>query len=183
MPRTRTPYPADFREQIVALVRAGRSAEELAKEFEPCAATIHSWVKQAERDAGRRADILTSAEREELRRLRRENRQLREERDILSKAAAWFAQSDRRPRGLRVHDREPGRVPDRDDGEDAGRLAQRLLRVASPAGLGPCRRRCRAFRTDQGDPCGLQAAPTARLASMPSSQTKASTSAASGSRG
>ena len=94
MPRTRTPYPADFRDQIVALARAGRSAEELAEEFEPCAATIHSWVKQAERDAGRRADILNSVEREELRRLRRENRQLRQERDILAKAAAWFAQSD-----------------------------------------------------------------------------------------
>ena len=56
MPRTGTPYPADFREQIVAPVRAGRSAEEFAEEFEPCAATIHGWVKQAERDAGRRAD-------------------------------------------------------------------------------------------------------------------------------
>ena len=78
----------------MALHRAGRSIEELAKEFEPCAATIHAWVKQAERDAGRRADVLSSAERDELRRLRRENRQLRQERDILAKAAAWFAQSD-----------------------------------------------------------------------------------------
>jgi len=94
MPRTRNPYPAAFREQIVALHRAGRSIEELAKEFEPCAATIHAWVKQAERDVGHRADVLSSAERDELRRLRRENRQLRQERDILAKAAAWFAQSD-----------------------------------------------------------------------------------------
>ena len=78
----------------MALHRAGRSIEELAKEFEPCAATIHTWVKQAERDAGRRADVLSSAEKEELRRLRQENRQLRQERDILAKAAAWFAQSD-----------------------------------------------------------------------------------------
>ena len=78
----------------MALHRAGRSIDDLAKEFEPCAATIHSWVKQAERDAGRRADVLSSAEKEELRRLRRENRQLRQERDILSKAAAWFAQND-----------------------------------------------------------------------------------------
>jgi transposase len=51
-------------------------------------------VKQAERDAGRRTDVLSTAEKEELRRLRRENRQLRQERDILSKAAAWFAQND-----------------------------------------------------------------------------------------
>ena len=94
MPRTRNPYPADFREQVVALVRTGRSAEDLAREFEPCAATIHGWIKQADRDGGRRADGLSSEERDELRRLRRENRQLRQERDILAKAAAWFAQSD-----------------------------------------------------------------------------------------
>jgi transposase len=94
MPRTRNPYPAEFREQIVALARSGRSVEELAREFEPCAATIHGWLKQSDRDGGYRADGVTSEERDELRRLRRENRQLRQERDILAKAAAWFAQSD-----------------------------------------------------------------------------------------
>jgi len=94
MPRTRNPYPTEFREQIVALARAGRSIESLAREFEPCVATIHGWIKQAERDGGLRDDGLTSAEREELRRLRRENRQLRMERDILSTAAAWFAAND-----------------------------------------------------------------------------------------
>jgi transposase len=94
MPRTRNPYPADFREQIVALARCGRGVEELAREFEPCAATIHGWIKQADRDGGRRTDDVSSEERDELRRLRRENRQLRLERDILAKAAAWFAQSD-----------------------------------------------------------------------------------------
>ena len=94
MPRTRNPYPAEFRDQIVALARAGRSVESLAREFEPCVATIHGWIKQADRDDGRRDDGLTSEEHEELRRLRRENRQLRQERDILSKAAAWFAQND-----------------------------------------------------------------------------------------
>jgi transposase len=94
MPRTRNPYPAEFREQIVALARTGRSVEDLAREFEPCAATIHGWIKQADRDGGRRADGLSSEERDELRRLRRENRRLRQERDILAKAAAWFAQSD-----------------------------------------------------------------------------------------
>lgn len=94
MPRTRNPYPAEFRDQIIALARAGRSIESLAREFEPCVATIHGWVKQAGIDGGSRDDGLTSAERDELRRLRRENRQLRMERDILSKAAAWFAQND-----------------------------------------------------------------------------------------
>jgi len=62
---------------MVALARAGRSVEDLARQFEPCAATIHGWIKQAERDRGRRVDGLTSEERDELHRLRRENRQLR----------------------------------------------------------------------------------------------------------
>jgi transposase len=94
MPRTRNPYAAEFRDQLVALAGAGRSVEDLAREFEPCSATIHGWIKQADRDGGHRVDGLTSEERDELRHLRRENRQLRQERDILAKAAAWFAQSD-----------------------------------------------------------------------------------------
>ena len=60
--------------------------------FEPTAQSISNWVAQADRDAGRRTDGLTTAERTELTQLRRENRQLKVERDILSKAAAWFAQ-------------------------------------------------------------------------------------------
>lgn len=76
---------------MVELVRAGRTPEELGKEFEPSAQAIRNWVRQADRDEGRRADGLTTAEREELRRLRRELRQLKVEREILAKAAAWFA--------------------------------------------------------------------------------------------
>jgi len=91
MGRTREAYPPEFRQQIIELVRAGRTPEELSREFEPTAQTIHNWVKQSERDAGTRTDGLTTAEREELRRLRRENKQLRIEREILKKAAAWFA--------------------------------------------------------------------------------------------
>ena len=91
MSQTRPPYPPEFRQQMVELVRAGRSPEGLAREFEPSAQAIRNWVSQADRDEGRRCDGLTSAEREELRRLRRENRQLRQEREILAKAAAWFA--------------------------------------------------------------------------------------------
>jgi transposase len=72
-------------------VRAGRSPEKLAEEYEPCAATIRAWVKQADVDSGRRTDGLTTEERAEIGRLKRENKQLREERDILKKAAAWFA--------------------------------------------------------------------------------------------
>lgn len=90
------PYPAEFRRRLVELVRAGRTPESLAKDFEPTAQTIRNWVKQADLDEGRRNDGLTSEEREELTRLRRENRVLREEKAILKKAAAWFAQESNR---------------------------------------------------------------------------------------
>ena len=103
MAKTRAPYTPEFRRQIIELVRAGRSPDELAKEFEPTAQSIRNWVAQAERDAGRREDGLSSAERDELSRLRRENRQLRQEREILSKAAAWFA-------------RETNTIPPKDSG-------------------------------------------------------------------
>ena len=87
MGKTRRPYPPEFRQQMVELVRAGRTPESLAREFEPTAESIRNWVKQADRDEGRRDDGLTSPEREELRRLRRENRQLKIELEILAKAA------------------------------------------------------------------------------------------------
>jgi transposase len=103
MSKTRPPYTPEFRRQIIELARAGRSPEQLAKEFEPTAQSIRNWVAQAERDAGRRHDGLSSTERDELSRLRRENRQLRLERDILSKAAAWFA-------------RETNTIPSKDSG-------------------------------------------------------------------
>ena len=81
----------EFRRQMVDLVRAGRSPEELGREFEPTAQSIKNWLTQCARNAGRGDGGLTTAEREELHRLRRENGQLRLEREILSKAAAWFA--------------------------------------------------------------------------------------------
>lgn len=91
MSKTRRCYTPEFRRQMVELVRAGRSPEELGREFEPAAQSIRNWVAQSGRNAGRGDGGLTIAEREELSRLRRENRQLRLEREILSKAAAWFA--------------------------------------------------------------------------------------------
>ena len=90
MPRTRTSYPPDFREQMVELIRAGRTPDELEKEFEPSAQTVRNWVYQAGLDEGLRNDGFTSDEKTELRRLRREIRRLRTEREILAKAAAWF---------------------------------------------------------------------------------------------
>ena len=91
MPQSHPPYSPGFRQRIVELVRKGQTPEELARQFKPSAQAIRNWVKQAARDVGERTDGLTTEERDELRRLRREVRQLREERAILSKAAAWFA--------------------------------------------------------------------------------------------
>ena len=83
--------PAGYRAEIVRLVRAGRSIEQLSREFEPSHQTIRNWVNQAGIGDGQEKG-LTTREREELRRLRRENRILREEKEILAKAAAWFAE-------------------------------------------------------------------------------------------
>ena len=94
MPETRVPYSPEFRRQMVDLVRAGRDPDDLAREFEPTAQSIRAWLAKADKQEGRREDGgsgLGPTDREELARLRREVRQLRVERDILSKAAAWFA--------------------------------------------------------------------------------------------
>ena len=84
-------YTPEFRQQMVELVRSGGTPPALAREFGCSASAIRNWVKQTERDGGQRSDGLTTAEREEMRQLRRDNRRLREEREILAKAAAWFA--------------------------------------------------------------------------------------------
>lgn len=94
MPRSRPPYPAEFRQQIVELVRAGRSPAELAREFGCTAQSITNWVGQSAIDRGQPLpgkDGLSTAERQELVRLRRQLRQVQMERDILAKATAWFA--------------------------------------------------------------------------------------------
>ena len=91
MSKSRPPYAPAFRRQMIDLVRAGRTPEKLSVEFEPTAQSIRNWVCQADIDEGRRDDGLTTEERAEIKRLRRENKQLRLEREILAKAAAWFA--------------------------------------------------------------------------------------------
>jgi transposase len=92
MPKnTHPPYPKEFRERVVELARAGRTLQSLVREFNVSEPAIRKWIRQADLDTGRRNDGLTSEERTELTRLRRENSTLREERDILKKAAAWFA--------------------------------------------------------------------------------------------
>jgi len=91
MPKSHRPYSPEFRDRIIELVQKGRTPEELSRQFEPSAQAIRNWVRQADRDTGRRQDSLTTEERDEVRRLRREVKMLREEREILRKAAAWFA--------------------------------------------------------------------------------------------
>lgn len=88
---SRVRYSPEFRSRIVELVRSGKTPEELAKEFEPSVASIRNWVTQANINDGK-AKGLTTDERQELSELRRQTRILREEREILKKAAAWFAQ-------------------------------------------------------------------------------------------
>jgi len=85
-------YSMELQQELVRLVRTGRTPDDLAREYEPSAGAIRKWIKQAELDEGTRTDGLTTSEREELTRLRRENARLKEDREILSKAAAWFAQ-------------------------------------------------------------------------------------------
>src|SRR5260370_38571317 len=100
MPKSHARYAAEYRRRMVELVRTGRSPDDLAMEFEPTAQSIRNGVAQAERDAGRRLNGLTSEERQKLSWLGRESRGVREDREKLSKAAAWCA-------------REPGTVPGR----------------------------------------------------------------------
>ena len=98
MPKT-PPYPEEFRREAVRLLRRGdRSVPELARDLGCSPQSLRNWSKQLDLDEGRRSDGLTSEERDELRRLRREVRTLTEEREILKKAAAFFAAQDDRTR-------------------------------------------------------------------------------------
>jgi len=94
MPKSKPPYPAEFRQQIIELARAGKTPAQLSREFGPTAQSITNWIVQDGRDRGKPPpgkEGLTTAECEELVRLRRRLRQVEQERDILAKATAWFA--------------------------------------------------------------------------------------------
>ena len=94
MPKSHPPYAAEFRKQMLELVGTGRTPEDLAREFGCTAQSIRNWMAQAAIDKGKPMlgkEGLSSTEREELSRLRRQVRQLQMERDILAKATAWFA--------------------------------------------------------------------------------------------
>ena len=134
------PILPEFRRQMVELVRAGRSTGGPSREFEPTAQSISNWVAQADEQEGRReekVDGLAAAERDELARLRRENKQLRLERDILSRAAAWFARETGAD-AVRVFEfmsANQAVLPDRGHGARAGRVGVRLSCVATAPGL------------------------------------------------
>ena len=157
MAKTRPPYRPEFRRQIVELVRAGRSPDELARQFEPTAQSIRNWVAQAERDAGGGDHGLTTAERGRVARLRRENRQLRLEREILSKAAAGLLSVyEHDPtEGFRFVSEDPGRLSDRHHVPAAGCLPQRLLCMGEAAAVTACAGGRRTERADPDRPCGL----------------------------
>ena len=98
MPRTRPPYPLEFRREAIKLVRiSSKSQHQIAEDLGISDVMLRNWVKQAERDEGKRPDGLSTDEREELARLRRENQTLRMEREILKKAAAFFARETGEP--------------------------------------------------------------------------------------
>jgi transposase len=97
MPKTRPPFPPEFRREAVAMVRSGRPVPEVAEALGVSQQSLRNWVKQQALDRSERQDGLTSAERDELRALRRENARLKQERDLLKRAAAFFARdSDQR---------------------------------------------------------------------------------------
>jgi transposase len=91
MPRSRPPYPPEFRREAVQMVRSGRSVRDVAESLGMTPQSLRNWVKQEQLDLHERDDGLTSAEREELRELRRRVRRLEQERDLLKRAAAFFA--------------------------------------------------------------------------------------------
>jgi len=139
VPRSKPPYPAEFRQQIIELARAGRTPAELSREFGPTAQSIANGIAQHARDRGKPLagkEGLTTAEREELARLRRQVRQLETERDILAKACVHGspAEARRRSRRLRTLECEPGRCQDSRRAHPvprAGRIKQWLLRLAA----------------------------------------------------
>jgi transposase len=91
MPKTRPPYPPEFRREAVQLVLAGRSVKGVAESLGCSEQSLHNWVKQHQLDRRGRDDGLTSAEREELRELRKRVKRVEQERDILKRAVVLFA--------------------------------------------------------------------------------------------
>lgn len=134
MPKPKPPYPAQFREQMVELVRAGRKPGELAKEFGCHATSILGWVRLADEANGivpSQSSALSAAERQELVELRRKLRQVQMERDILAKATAWFATTaTRRLPRLRADCLKSGRTTRAHHVQNPQGIGQRFLLLA-----------------------------------------------------
>src|SRR3954464_9752361 len=134
MPST-PPYSLEFRREAVRLLRtSGRSVPQLAKELGCSPQSLRNWSRQLDVDEGK-AEGLSSDEREELRRLRREVKTLTEEREILRKAPS-LPRTASSGGDLPVHRGEEGRALDQDDVPCAGCLAVGLLRLGTPSALG-----------------------------------------------
>ena len=146
MQRYRLAYPPEFRRQMVDLVLLRQTPEELSEEFEPTAQSIAKWVRQADLDAGRRVDGTTSAEREELSKLRSENRRLRPRALYLGKAYPGHGSGGGvlvragllRPTrmALAVYECAPGHLSHPHDGACPESVCIRLLCLAQTAGVG-----------------------------------------------
>ena len=162
MKRYRPAYAPEFRRHMVDLVHSGRPPEKLSEEFEPTAHSIAKWVRQSDRDAGKRGDGTTSAEGEELSKLGSENRRLRQERDILAKHVPDMIRG-RRPgshgrakpirTGLAVHECAPGHLSHPHNATCPEGLCIRLLCLAQTAGNSTGNGRCRSDPADPHDPC------------------------------
>lgn len=92
--RVRRSFTPEFRADAVKLVRSGKAVSQVARELDITETGLREWVRRAEADAGERQDVLTTEERQELSRLRKENKQLRTEREILKAAATFFAKEN-----------------------------------------------------------------------------------------
>ena len=161
-------YPLEFKTRLVELVRAGHSPAALAREFEPTAHAIRRWVRQADHEEGRREDGLTTNERTELTQLRRENARLRCI-DALSppRPGSHGRRARLRP-SLRIHEGAPRRPRDGHHVPAAGRLPQRVLRVAGARHQRAGTARCRAHTAHSADSIARVVAPMARRAFTPS---------------
>ena len=128
MPRTRSPYPEEFKREAIELVGiSSKSQHQIAEDLGISDVTLRNWVKQAERDEGKRPDGLSADEREELHRLRRENQTLRMEREILKKAAAFLpGRPASRRRDLLADRGAEGELSGLGDVQGAGREPHRL---------------------------------------------------------
>ena len=134
-------YPTEFRLNVIDLARAGRTFDELAVEFKISPQTIRNWVKQADLDHGRRGDGLTSAERDELARLRKKTSSSRlSEKSWQKRRPGSLARRIRFHRSLRIRESASGPVAGKNAMSRAGRLDQRLLCVVSAHAIDSCDR-------------------------------------------